>query len=751
MGTLKLFVLENTHFDFLQMRSFHEFLRRQKFIYMGNLLLSIFTSLISLFGFINRRLFRYGGDDSSQKSYSILYQEDSQTASKCIDNIEFKHACESDFLYAKDTEYDEFTDKGSPKCFLKFQFQKYEDFIRSREETEGSVTINKYEATNSIGEESFSTKQNDFVDRKQIMDEGLSSENNLAEFKTLGDAHPKVTEISTCTSGLYSEQVSEKLEPRDFEENLLIKESGNSAKLEKKLVHDYSSEIEFLSEQDFHAGDSDSESISSSQEFSNLSHLIDSIGDDFLSDKDFGGSFSPDFDEILSSEDFDEEDTDLMEELEPLHVPHLQNSDASASDTFIKRQNIGNREVTDASTSKNKANQNSLDFDSEESKRLETLWEHQELIEQLKMELRKVKATGLPTISEESETPKMMDDLKPWKIDEKFLHEDRMDELHKFYKLYRERMRKFDILNYQKMYALGLLQQKDPLQAEASKKTSTPTMTSIFSHNFHLSKHKTSEPDPMIKFMRELKSDLETVYVGQLCLSWEFLSWQYEKALDIWESDPHGIRIYNEVAGEFQQFQVVLQRFIENEPFQGPRVQNYVKNRCVLRNLLQIPLIREDSLKDRKKEKRGGRDVNAITSVMLVEILEESIRIFWRFVRADKDESKGQRGTRAELQDPTNSDLMMEILGDLHKKEKNLKELLRSGNCILRKFKRHEEDSYDEVLHFFSEVDMKLVSRVLRMSNLTTDQLVWCHNKLSKIKFVNRKIYIEPSFLLFPC
>lgn len=80
-----------------------------------------------------------------------------------------------------------------------------------------------------------------------------------------------------------------------------------------------------------------------------------------------------------------------------------------------------------------------------------------------------------------------------------------------------------------------------------------------------------------------------------------------------------------------------------------------------------MTLFSEDSLKDRKKERRGGRDVNAVTSVMLVEIMEESIRIFWRFVRADKDESKGQRGTKAELQDPMDSELLMNILADLHK------------------------------------------------------------------------------------
>lgn len=92
-----------------------------------------------------------------------------------------------------------------------------------------------------------------------------------------------------------------------------------------------------------------------------------------------------------------------------------------------------------------------------DANKLESLWEHQELIEQLQMELRKVKATGLPTILEESESPKMVDDLKPWKIEEteKLQHEDRMGELHKLFKSYREMMRKFDILNYQKMYAMG--------------------------------------------------------------------------------------------------------------------------------------------------------------------------------------------------------------------------------------------------------------------------------------------------------
>ena len=106
-----------------------------------------------------------------------------------------------------------------------------------------------------------------------------------------------------------------------------------------------------------------------------------------------------------------------------------------------------------------------------------------------------------------------------------------------------------------------------------------------------------STADQMASFVAELRADLEMVYVGELCLSWEFLQWQYKKAFEIWESDPHGFRRYNEVAGEFQQFQVLLHRFVENEPFQGPRVESYVKNRCVVRNLLQVPVIRGEEKK----------------------------------------------------------------------------------------------------------------------------------------------------------
>ncbi|CBI22220.3 unnamed protein product, partial [Vitis vinifera] len=663
------------------MGSVNQFLYQKMVLFAQSFWVSVSTYLLPLFSFIFRYFFRFQEDDKSgTKNLNLNWngsenppQEIKQTDLNCADpdkeaETEDGEEAELDAVKLEDSEVEEET----PKSFLSFKFQAYEEFAK----TLGGNG-------DPVSPETMSTNKHEFMHGKEVSsfmeepeavsftvkelytnsNDGSSQENDFSQQNSEAEAvHGEVSEISPKL-----DQLSE-----------------------NELPHVSEKEVQFLSPEDVLASDSKLEE-------SELNGS-DALASGMLSEEDFHG-----------------------ERVNPEEEEHGGQAGG---------------------------NKNNLD-ETEDSNRLETLWEHQELIEQLKMELRKVRATGLPTILEESESPKMMEDLKPWKIDDKkFQHEERMDELHKIYKLYSERMRKFDILNYQKMYAIGFLQSKDPLQSISGQKSSVPAFTSLLSQNF---RRKKSETDPMVKFIKELHSDLEMVYVGQLCLSWEFLHWQYERALELWESDPRGIRRYNEVAGEFQQFQVLMQRFIENEPFQGPRVQNYVKNRCVLRNLLQVPVMREDSLKEQKRARRKGPDNDTITSDMLVEIMEESIRIFWRFVRADKLESKGRKGTHVELQNPEESQLFIEIRTSLQKKEKRLKEILRSGNCILKKFQKHREDDGDQVLYFFSQVDMRLVARVLSMSRITSEQLVWCRNKLNTINFVSRRIHVEPSFFLFPC
>ncbi|GMN42246.1 hypothetical protein TIFTF001_011457 [Ficus carica] len=251
--------------------------------------------------------------------------------------------------------------------------------------------------------------------------------------------------VKSGTSG------NEFLSEKDFgeevskDEQVCDEESRSGKEKLRSREKDYEN---FLSESNYMASDSDSDSITSSREFSFMSQFIDSTSDDFFTDADFEGlsdfvdgrnSVSNKEELGLEESDFDEEeDEGILEELRKLEE----------SEDLRETECSGEQNEEDSS-------ERSDGFD--DSNDLETLWEHQELLEQLKMELKKVRATGLPTILEESESPKISEDLKPWKIEEKFHHIDRLSELHKFYKTYRERMRKFDILNYQKMYALGQL------------------------------------------------------------------------------------------------------------------------------------------------------------------------------------------------------------------------------------------------------------------------------------------------------
>ncbi|KAL5805559.1 hypothetical protein ACOSQ4_028292 [Xanthoceras sorbifolium] len=674
------------------MGSVHGFLYQKMGLFGGAFWVSVSTLFLVLFGIISKFFYRVD-------SLTVPVMENNQ-----VDSTPMEPEAEFELRKPEKTEADE---EESPKFIFKFEFQTYKEFNEtSKEDLDFSVPS--------------------------------TGTNNKYVFKP-----------ETHLSGFIEEPEDVSFTVKELFSNSNEEETVGEEKNEDGPGDD---DVQFLSEKDFVAmDDSDSDSITtSSNEFSVVSPFLGSTNDGFLSDRDSEETFELDDCKNGGGDSNNEDSATIMEELGEVEESHI--NDSSTQEPEMLSENDFHDKKNESKMTLNLQNP----MDSEDANGLETLWEHQDLIEQLKMELKKVRAIGLPTILEESdESPQIMEDLKPWKIDEKYHHhEDTMGELHKFYKSYRERMRKFDILNYQKMYAIGFLQSKDPLQSISSLKSSTPGMASLFSQNFLLSKRKKSESDPMEKFTRELNSDLEVVYVGQLCLSWEILHWEYEKSLELWESDPYGIRRYNEVAGEFQQFQVLMQRFIENEAFEGPRVHNYIKNRCVFRNLLQVPLIREDNLKDKKKAKVKRRDDYAITSDMLVEIMEESIRIFWRFVRADKDTNiaiqKSRKGAQIEPQDALDLKILSEVRTCLQKKEKKLKDILRSGNCILRRFQKHE-DSSDQVLYFFSQVDMKLVARVLSMSKITTDQLLWCRNKLSKINFVSRKIHVEPSFLLFPC
>ncbi|XP_038889169.1 uncharacterized protein LOC120079052 isoform X2 [Benincasa hispida] len=219
--------------------------------------------------------------------------------------------------------------------------------------------------------------------------------------------------------------------------------------------------------------------------------------------------------------------------------------------------------------------------------------EDDNFIKALQIQIMKAKADAkaksvLPSIPEESEYPITNEnDLKPWKKEESFNHRDSIKELHIFHKLYIEKMRKYDTLNHQNTYA-----------KELRRMQSKESVESVLSRGFCGCK-----PDKKTGETRGIDEELELVYVMQLWVSWEFIVWQYKKTLEIYGREGYGGCIFNEVAEKFEHFQVMIQRFMENESFdEGSRVECYVRNRLARRKLLQVPLVKRESNEREKIE-----------------------------------------------------------------------------------------------------------------------------------------------------
>lgn len=108
---------------------------------------------------------------------------------------------------------------------------------------------------------------------------------------------------------------------------------------------------------------------------------------------------------------------------------------------------------------------------------------------------------------------------------------------------------------------------------------------------------KIEEPDDETEHLQQPRNDpyqdIETAYVAQICLTWEALHCQYTQLCQKILCQPESPACYNHSAQQFQQFQVLLQRYIENEPFeQGLRAEIYARARKFLPKLLQVPNVK---------------------------------------------------------------------------------------------------------------------------------------------------------------
>ncbi|KAI3788074.1 hypothetical protein L2E82_00715 [Cichorium intybus] len=109
--------------------------------------------------------------------------------------------------------------------------------------------------------------------------------------------------------------------------------------------------------------------------------------------------------------------------------------------------------------------------------------------------------------------------------------------------------------------------------------------------------------------------DLETADVSQLCLKREALHCQYKQLSHIQSENS---KCYNNSAQQFQQFQVLLLRCIENEPFErGLRPEIYAQTRNSLFKLLQVPNILD---KKEMTEEESGMVVQASDLLKIIDL-----------------------------------------------------------------------------------------------------------------------------------
>lgn len=241
--------------------------------------------------------------------------------------------------------------------------------------------------------------------------------------------------------------------------------------------------------------------------------------------------------------------------------------------------------------------------------------------------------------------------------------------------------------------------------------------------------------------------ELEAAYVAQICLTWEALNWNYkyfQRKLLASRRDQSDPGCPAHIAQQFQQFQVLLQRYIENEPYeQGRRPEVYARMRLLAPKLLLVPEYR-DSEDDLKDEGFASR----ISSAAFIMIMEEGIRTFMNFLKADKErpcqiiKSFFGRNKRGSV-DPTLLNLIKKVN---NKKKTKLKDLRRSRKCMRKKRLTVEE----EIEILMGLIDLKVVSRVLRMTDISEEQMHWCEEKMSRVRILEGKIQRDSSPLFFP-
>ncbi|CAL1357752.1 unnamed protein product [Linum trigynum] len=328
-----------------------------------------------------------------------------------------------------------------------------------------------------------------------------------------------------------------------------------------------------------------------------------------------------------------------------------------------------------------------------------------------------------------------------------------------FYQMYLERMRWFDVLNQDRTSGVSavLNQQVELCNKSPFEKLQLPEDFPSSPFNF-VSPLALSKLEKK-RLMQSMENDFELVYVAQSCLSWEALHHQYKKleALASQENTSSSSTSVlcdgHNIGQQFQNFEVLLERFMEDERCHGKRVWNYVRARFSLDSLLQVPHLSVTV-------DREGRGEGTLQVKDAFNILEKCINTFWAFITTDTIKKKpwwkpmSSLISTSCLEDLRDITLLYDLTRQFRKKEMWLRDLQGKRRCWLRKMESHVEEESERKEILFTLIDMKLISRVLRLSVITTCQLKWCQEKLDRIECRDGKIVRhcprDDALLLFP-
>lgn len=314
------------------------------------------------------------------------------------------------------------------------------------------------------------------------------------------------------------------------------------------------------------------------------------------------------------------------------------------------------------------------------------------------------------------------------------------------YEKYCELMLFFDRMIVQRLNDSGTqLQSKSPRSA-SQKLVSTFRTLSFKKKEEH--PQENGEEEYLQPQQDDPYQDLETAYVAQICLTWEALHCQYTQLSQKISSNPENPTCYSRVAQLFQQFQVLLQRFVENEPFeQGLRPEIYARTRSSFTKMLQVPSIQvaKKIVKEGEQDDDEEESDEPVLASDLIEIIKTSILTFHAFLKMDKKkESKilslfgGQNHIASPLQLVQSAlDKKMLKIKELRKKKKGWK-------------KKTWPATTEEVELLFGLIDIKVISRALRMVRISKEQLLWCEEKMSKLDVSESKLKRDGSPILFP-